>query len=198
MQKKNLSAPTRPPLFGNLRVLCAAAMLIALSVVLGKYLAVSTPIFRFSLENLPILMAGLFFGPVIGGVVGITADLIGCAIMSYAINPFITLGAALIGILPGLISLFATRGGKPLTPVVVCLSVAAAHIVGSMTVKTIGLAIYTSTGTDKLLFRIPLYIVIGTVECVLLVLLTRNKLFMGELHRLMFRKIRRKDRKEEK
>ncbi len=183
----------RPGLFGNLRVLCAAALLIALSVVLGKYLAVSTPIFRFSLENLPILMAGIFFGPVIGGVVGVIADLIGCVVMSFTVNPLITLGAALVGAIAGLVAFLFTRGGeKPLRPFVVCLAVGLAHAVGSMTVKTIGLAIFASVPTDKLLWRIPLYLVIGTVECILLVLLTRNKLFTGQLSRLLYRKKGRK------
>ncbi len=192
MKPSNLSERTSPPLFGNLRVLCAAALFIALSVVLGKYLAVSTPIFRFSLENLPILMAGIFFGPVIGGVVGVAADLIGCVVMSFTVNPLITLGAALIGILSGLVARIATRGGRPLRPFAVCLSVGLAHITGSMTVKTIGLAIFSNVSTDKLLWRIPLYVVIGAVECTLLVLLTRNKIFMGQLARLLFRKKGRK------
>ncbi len=182
----------RPGLFGNLRVLCASALLIALSVVLGKYLAVSTPIFRFSLENLPILMAGIFFGPIIGGVVGVIADLIGCVVMSFTVNPLITLGAALVGGISGLVPMLLTRGGKPLRAPIVCLSVALSHIVGSMTVKTIGLAIFASVPTDKLLWRIPLYLVIGTVECTLLVLLTRNKIFMGQLSRLLQRKKGRK------
>ena len=65
-------------LFGSPRILCAAALLAALSIVLGKYMAISTPIFRFSFENLPILMAGIFFGPIIGAAVGLIADIVGC------------------------------------------------------------------------------------------------------------------------
>ncbi len=178
----------RFPLFGNLRILCAAALLTALSVVLGKYLAVSTPVFRFSLENLPILMAGIFFGPVIGGLVGVVSDLIGCALMSYTINPLITLGAALIGVVSGLIARLSTSGNRPLRPLMVCAAGMAAHAVGSMTVKTVGLAVFAGTPIKTLLWRIPLYLVIGAVECLLLVLLTRNKLFMGELSRLLIRK----------
>ena len=58
-------------IFGNLKVMVCAALLRAISIVLGKYLAVNPTIFlRISFENLPILMAGMFFGPLIGGVVG--------------------------------------------------------------------------------------------------------------------------------
>ncbi len=195
MKAVNPSVPSRPSragLLGNLRVLCAAALLTALSVVLGKYLGISMPLFRISLENLPILMAGIFFGPIIGGLVGVIADLIGCVAMSFTVNPFITLGAALIGILSGLVARFATHGGKPLRPLAICLSVAPAHIVGSMIVKTIGLAIFAHAPPDKLFWRVPQYLVIGTVECILLILLTRNKIFMGQLTRLLARRKGRK------
>ncbi len=182
----------RFPLFGNLRILCMAALLTALSVVLGKYIGISTPIFRISLENLPILMAGIFFGPVVGGVVGVAADLIGCVVMSFTVNPLITAGAALIGVVSGLIALIGTRDRRTPSTLSVCLAVALAHIVGSMTVKTIGLAIFASAPPDKLFWRVPQYLIIGTVECVLLVLLTRNKNFMGQLSRLLYRKKGRK------
>ncbi len=178
----------RPTLFGNVRVLCAAALLVALSVVLGKYLGISTPIFRLSLENLPILMAGIFFGPLVGGVVGVVADLIGCVVMTYTVNPLVTLGAALVGVVSGLVSFLFRRGDKPLAPLVVCLSVAFAHITGSMIVKTIGLAMYAGAPPEKLFWRVPQYLVIGAVECTLLVLLSRNKIFMGQLARLYSRR----------
>ena len=55
-----------PGLFGSPRILCAAALLAALSIVLGKYMAITTPVFRFSFENLPILMAGIFRRPFCG------------------------------------------------------------------------------------------------------------------------------------
>ncbi len=192
--KKNYApvAAPRPPLFGNLRVLVASALLIALSVVLGKYLAVSTPVFRFSLENLPILMAGIFFGPVIGAIVGVIADLIGCVLMSYTVNPLITLGAALIGGLSGSVIRLSTRGGRPLRAVWIGAAVSIAHIAGSMTVKTVGLALFAHVPLETLLWRIPLYVIIGGVECALLLLLVRNKLFMGQLSRLIVKKKGRK------
>lgn len=178
--------PYRTPLFGNLRMLCASALLAALSIVLGKYLAINiTQIFRFSFENLPILMAGIFFGPLIGGAVGVVADLIGCVLVGYAINPIITLGAALIGILSGLITHLCTRPGRTLSPAVVVVAVAVAHVLGSMVVKSVGMAVYYSTPLPTLIWRVPIYLVIGGVESAILVLLLRNRLFMGEINRLL-------------
>lgn len=73
--KRSLIGHAGIALFGNIRVMAVAALLTALSIVLGKYLAVNvTDSLRISFENLPILMAGLFFGPLIGGVVGAAAE----------------------------------------------------------------------------------------------------------------------------
>ena len=65
-------------LFGSTKVLVLAALLIAISIV-GKSLRVDFfSVIRISAETLPILMAGIFFGPFIGAAVGAGADLIGC------------------------------------------------------------------------------------------------------------------------
>ncbi|MBR2479782.1 MAG: folate family ECF transporter S component, partial [Clostridia bacterium] len=48
-------------------------------------------------------LAGIFFGPVSGGVVGLLGDLIGCLIAPKGpFNPFIMIASALIGVLSGL------------------------------------------------------------------------------------------------
>ncbi len=192
MEQRN-STYYRPPLFGNLRVMCAAALLVALSIVLGKYLAINLmESFRFSLENLPILLAGIFFGPIVGGAVGLVADLLGCVLVGYAINPFITAGAVLVGVLSGLTVRLSTRCGRPLRPIAVILAVAAAHIVGSMVVKSVGMAVYYATPLPALLWRVPIYIATGALEAPLLILLARSKVFMGELNRLLYRRKGRK------
>jgi len=175
-----LSAPL------TLRVTVAAALLAALSIVLGKYLAISLPTLRFSFENLPILMAGILFGPLVGGVVGCLADIVGCIMVGYEINPIITLGGTLVGIIAGLIPrLFPRRDAAVPRTWVLYLTVFLAHAVGSMTVKTIGMAIYYGTPTETLLWRIPLYTVIGALEGGILHVLLRNRLIAGEIRRLL-------------
>ena len=69
----------------NLRLLAVSAFLAALSIICGKYLALSVGnVLRFSFENLPILLAGMMFGPLVGMTVGVVADLIGCLMVAYA------------------------------------------------------------------------------------------------------------------
>lgn len=159
------------------------ALFVAMSIVLGKLLAINigTSI-RISFENLPILMAGIFCGSAVGGAVGLGADLIGCLIVGYAINPFITLGSALIGIISGLVSKYAFKGSFSL-PSVAC-SVGASHVVSSMIVKSIGMYIYYNTPLEVLLTRIPIYIVVGTAETYMIYLLLKNKAFSAEVERM--------------
>ena len=182
---------------GALLRLCLSALLAALSIVLGKYLSISTPLFRLSFENLPILMAGIFLGPLAGGIVGGVADLLGCVLVGYTINPIITLGGILVGVLSGLVALLA----KPLSghldhspstprPLAIWCAVGVAHIVGSMLVKSIGLSVYYGAPLSTLVWRVPLYIVVGAAEGTVLVLLARNKLFTGELNRARSKKER--------
>jgi len=86
-----------------LRLMVACAFLTASSIVLGKYLAVNlSDVLRFSFENLPIVLAGVAFGPVAGAAVGVVADLLGCVLVGFGVNPLVTIGAALIGAIAGI------------------------------------------------------------------------------------------------
>ena len=120
--------------------LAVCAFLVALSIVCGKFLAIPVgDTLRFSFENLPLLFAGLAFGPVAGVLVGVSADLLGCVLRGYAVNPWVTAGAVLIGLLAGLGGVLLRRFPLGLR---VALTVLVAHLVGSVAVKTIGLAAY--------------------------------------------------------
>lgn len=63
----------------GLKTLIAAALLIALSMTLKRFSITAGP-FRFSLENLPLLLSGIILGPVVGFVCGVAADILGCFI----------------------------------------------------------------------------------------------------------------------
>ena len=113
--KRNV--PKALAVFANPRALCLAGLLAAMSLILGKFLQIPSPIsqvVRISFENLPIILAGLTLGPVAGAMTGVVADLVGCALYGYAINPMITLGAAAVGLVAGLVGVLAKR--LPLVP----------------------------------------------------------------------------------
>jgi ECF transporter S component (folate family) len=145
----------------------------ALSIVFGKLLAFNIgDMIRISFENLPILFAGIFLGPICGAVTGVAADLLGCLLVGYTINPIITLGAAAIGFSSGLLF----RVTKPL-PAVLRVSVATltAHLLGSLLIKTAGLvAFYGGVGYPMLLLWRSYYLAIAITEGVIIYVLYKS------------------------
>lgn len=158
----------------NLRLLAVSAFLAALSIVCGKYLALPVGnVLRFSFENLPILLAGMMFGPITGALVGIVADVLGCVMVAYTINPLVTLGAACIGLLGGV--LFRLTKKLPLLWQT-CITVILTHLVASVIVKTFGLAAYYDMPFHiLLLWRLLNYAVVGVVEWLLLYTILKNQ-----------------------
>ena len=136
----------------SVRTLTAMALLIAMSIVFSRVLSISTGFVRFNLGSLPVLLAGILFGPWAGFVVGMVADIIGGVLAGYAINPLITLGAASIGLVGGLgwQKLSHLRTGNRLW-----CSVLAAHFVGSMVINSLALHIFYGYAWAVLIARIP-------------------------------------------
>ena len=180
-------------LFGNLRVMTCAGLLAALSIILGKFLQIPNPfqdIIRISFENTPLVMAGMFFGPAVGLATGAVADLVGCALYGYAVNPLITVGAASVGLVSGIISNYIIRRGVLLKTSV---SVVAAHVIGSVVIKSLGLAAwYLSTYNmglaELMLWRLLTYTVIGVAEVAIVFALLKNRSFSSQLERMKRRK----------
>ena len=155
------------------KMLVRVALFAALSILFGKFLAFNIgEWFRLSFESLPILLCGYIFGPLGGLLCGVVADLVGCLLRGYAINPIITLGAATVGALAGL---FGKHGvlAKPR----LWLSVSTAHFCGSMVLKTLGIYVFYAQPPTQLILRIPTYIVIAAVEYALLRILLAHKGF---------------------
>ena len=164
-------------------IMVAAALLTALSIICGKYLAIrGGDILRFSFENLPLLLAGMSFGPIVGALTAVAADLIGCLLVGYAINPLITLGGALVGFISGVCFRYTPKlslGAR------IAVATTLAHLVGSVIVKTFGLAtFYDMPFWELMAWRLLNYIIIGTVEGVLLYCILKNKAILSQLQRI--------------
>ena len=175
-------------LFGSTKVLIVAGLLAAMSMVLGKFGAINIGnSIRIGFGGLPIQMAGIFFGPVIGGAVGLVADVVGCIMKGYAINPIITIGSTCIGVFSGLVYHFALRGVKNALLPKIAASTVTAHAIGSMMITSIGLYVYYHTPFETLLFRVPIYLITAAIETAVIYLMLKNKAFTAELN-----KVRRK------
>lgn len=165
-----------------LGVTVTLSLLVAISIICGKYLAIpGGDILRFSFENLPIIMAGMLFGPAAGALVGVVADLVGCVLVGYTVNPLVTAGAAAIGLVSGFVWLFLKKRSVSYG-LRVTLTVAAAHLVGSVVIKTFGLsAFYAIPVWMLMLWRLLNYILVGSMEGVLLFFLMKNKMLTKQL-----------------
>ena len=90
--------------------LAICAMLAALSVIFARLIVPMPNAFtRFSIEAIPIVVAGLLFGPIAGGSVGFVADLVGCLFSGYGYNPLFCVPPILYGVLAGLLRFLLYR-----------------------------------------------------------------------------------------
>ncbi len=165
----------------SVRIMVTTALLVAMSIVLGKYLAINLgETMRFSFENLPILLAGMMFGPVGGLVAGIASDIIGCFLVGYAINPLVTVGAASIGFFSGIAYMLMKRTRLPYW-LKISVPVFLAHLIGSVTLKTLGLSqFYDMPFLVLMLWRCLNYLIIGTAEYVLIYFIMKNKVIKSQ------------------
>ena len=88
----------------SVRTIAYCALFAAMSIVLARILGL--PIgndVRISFEAVPIILAGLLFGPVAGGLVGFCADLLG-SLMTFGFTPMLCLPPILVGLCCGFIS----------------------------------------------------------------------------------------------
>ena len=97
------------------KTLAYCALLAALSVVLARLIIpmpnVTT---RFSIEAVPIYLAGMLFGPMAGALVGFSSDLVGCLFSGYGYNPLFCPPPILYGVFGGLLRRWLM--GKPGLP----------------------------------------------------------------------------------
>ena len=168
----------------SIQKLTLAAMMTAMSVVIGivckNFLNFVDGLFRITFENLPIILSGIVLGPAVGGAVGAASDLVSYLLSSqvYPPNLVVTAGAASVGLVSGIVAKFIIK--KPGRAQIIA-SAAASHIIGSMIIKTVGL--YQFYGM-AVLWRIPLYTVIATLEIIVLCAVFKRsvikKLYFGQ------------------
>ena len=100
MQKNNTKS------VWNVKNLVFMALLVAMQLVLTRVLVLDLGPYRITVGTVCTVLAGLWMGPVAGGVCGLCADIVGCFLKGYAVNPFITLASILWGVLPALFRKF--------------------------------------------------------------------------------------------
>ena len=85
------------------RILVITSLLIALSVIFARFLSIQTSVVRISLEFAPIALSSIISGPLIGGITGLIADIIGALLFpSGTFFPGFTISAFIAGLIYGL------------------------------------------------------------------------------------------------
>lgn len=159
------------------RVLAVAALLTALSVVIGivcKNFLTFQIYYRITFENMPVILAGILFGPWVGGAVGLCADLISCLCSTNpAVNPLISLGAFCVGLMAGLGSRMVPKGSR----LRLLLAVGLAHLVGQVCIKSVAKIVWFGMPWWGVFICAGISLVVGTIEFFLLRELLRRPAF---------------------
>lgn len=185
-----------------IRRLCLTAMLMSLSVVVGiicKNWLTWSIYYRVTFENFPIIIVGYCFGPLWGLAAGIGADVISCLCSTNPmVNPVITLGAAAVGALSGLVPMLIGRKKAPvpsedafdgrkkgLSPAVtLAVAVALAHLIGQWLIKSIGKVTMLGMPKIGILIGLGITCAVAPVEYFLIRVIFKNKSVSSALREL--------------
>ena len=128
------------------RNLILMAALIAMQIILARFLSIqASDILRISFESVPIVLAGMWLGPLSGAIVALIADILGTVLSGYGIwFPPIALGPILVGVISGLSTKYVFRSDLSSTrdSWKVILTVVVAGIVNSFLVGTVTTTMY--------------------------------------------------------
>ena len=146
-----------------------AGVLAAMSVVIGiicKDLFTFGIYYRVTFENLPVLIAGIILGPVYGTAVGVVEDVISCLLSTNpVINPIITVGAAAVGLVSGLVPRFIVKKRSVFQ---YAMAVYPAHLIGQVLIKSVGKIIYYGMPWYGIFIGLGISAATATVEIIII------------------------------
>ena len=129
------------------RNLILMAVLIAMQIILARFLSIqASDILRISFESVPIVLAGMWLGPLSGAIVALIADILGTVLSGYGIwFPPIALGPVLVGVISGLSTKYVFHSDLSSTRESwkVVVTVLVAGIVNSFLVTTVTTTMYS-------------------------------------------------------
>ena len=148
--KNRTSAHTR------MQIMVTCAMLVAIQIVLVRFVSIQTPFLRLSFGFLPLAMAGILYGPGYGCAVAAIADFLGATIFPTggAFWPGFTIVTACSGLLYGL--LLHEKSGENWSPrkriIRIVIAVAIVNVFVHIILGTLNLAIMYDKGFLALVF----------------------------------------------
>lgn len=127
------------------RTLVSCALLAAITVVLARLIIpMPNATTRFSVEAVPVFIAGMLFGPIPGMLVGFVSDAVGCLFSGYGYNPLFCIPPILYGLCGGLFRPLLT---KKMSIWTIAMGFLPAVVFGSILYQSWSLAfVYNSQG----------------------------------------------------
>lgn len=158
------------------KTITSCAILIALGVIVARLISFAPSEFsRFSIESVPIFLAGAFFGPIAGALVGFATDFIGCLFSPYGFNPIFCVPPILYGLCGSLGRILLA---KKVTILRVALSLLPAVVLGSILWQSFALGLISGNGFLFYLgTRSVQFAVVLVLDTVLLRLLLGSRVF---------------------
>lgn len=153
----------------NVKTLVFMALLVAMHLVLTRVLVIELGAYRISVGSVSTILAGLWLGPVAGGVCGLAADIIGCFMKGYAINPLITVAAILWGVIPGLMKpVLASRRSRTVKTAWISGSIVITAVFSSLIFTTAGLVLFQGYNFYAIMpGRLVQFVILIPIYCVL-------------------------------
>lgn len=149
------------------RILVFLGLLVAMHIVLVRLVVIDLGSYRITIGSVCTILAGLWFGPVAGGVSGLISDVLGCILKGYAINPLITVAAILWGVIPALMRPLMT-GSKVKKTGMLWLSVVVTSILATLVFTTAGLVLLLGYNFYAIMpGRIVQWAIMTPIYCVL-------------------------------
>ncbi len=142
------------------RNLILMAALIAMQIILARFLSIqASDILRISFESVPIVLAGMWLGPLSGAIVALIADILGTVLSGYGIwFPPIALGPVLVGVISGLSTkyvfhsdLSSTRESWKVVVTVLVAGIVNSFLVGTVTTTMYSIIVMGNTNAFSVL-----------------------------------------------
>ncbi len=94
----------------SVRNLVMMALLVAIQIILARYLSIQSEAFRVSFETIPLALAGMWLGPLAGVIVALVADILGTVLSGIGLYfPPLSLGPMVFAFLCGISAKYIFR-----------------------------------------------------------------------------------------
>lgn len=152
----------------KVKVMTYMAIFIALQIIATRFLSIDTPVLRIGLGFIPVIMAGMYLGPVKAGIIGAVADVVG--MMLFPKGTFFP-GFTVTAFLNGFITGFFLEGNRAKNKVNIVLSAIVSTLLVDTLFNTLNLVILIHGGQfDKyiplMLTRLPNHLIMIVIKIV--------------------------------